>query len=236
MLAKEVIELIESKAPKELALNWDNVGLQVGRLEKEVSKLGVALDPSLKVIEKASNLGVDFLFTHHPLFFKPINRVDGLIYEKLSLIFKNDMVVYSAHTNLDISYLNDALSSLYNLKDVEPLLDNGLGRIGTFKGSFEELLNITEENLTKPVVVGSCEEEEFKVAVLSGKGLTEELIKICKEKGVRVFISGDLTHHAKILAEDLDICLVDATHYHTEVYGLRKFIEELNLNFITLDF
>ena len=44
MLCKEIIQVIEASYPKEAALEFDNVGLLAGRLEKEVSKVYLALD------------------------------------------------------------------------------------------------------------------------------------------------------------------------------------------------
>jgi len=244
MKAKEIVEFIENFAPKDLAIEGDNVGLQVGdNLDKEVEKLGIALDPSLSVIKKAEEKGVEFLFTHHPLLKDPIKNFTGVIYKKLKILMENDIILYSAHTNLDIckNGLNDALAELYNLKDVQPLYDNGLGRVGVFEGSFEEFLETTERYLHKtPVVVKSKEvEDNFRLAVLSGYGLSQSSVKYVAERA-EVYLSGDLTHHSKILAEELGLVVVDATHYSTEVYGLKKFKEFLSLNLdldvVSLDF
>jgi dinuclear metal center YbgI/SA1388 family protein len=244
MKAKEIVEFIENFAPKDLAIEGDNVGLQVGdNLDKEVEKLGIALDPSLSVIKKAEEKGVEFLFTHHPLLKDPIKNFTGVIYKKLKILMENDIILYSAHTNLDIckNGLNDALAELYNLKDVQPLYDNGLGRVGVFEGSFEEFLETTEKYLHKnPVVVKSKEvEDNFRLAVLSGYGLSQSSVKYVAERA-EVYLSGDLTHHSKILAEELGLVVVDATHYSTEVYGLKKFKEFLSLNLdldvVSLDF
>jgi dinuclear metal center YbgI/SA1388 family protein len=244
MKAKEIIGFIENFAPKDLAIEGDNVGLQVGdNLDKEVEKLGIALDPSLSVIKKAEEKGVEFLFTHHPLLKDPIKNFTGVIYKKLKILMENDIILYSAHTNLDIckNGLNDALAELYNLKDVQPLYDNGLGRVGVFEGSFEEFLETTERYLHKtPVVVKSKEvDDNFRLAVLSGYGLSQSSVKYVAERA-EVYLSGDLTHHSKILAEELGLVVVDATHYSTEVYGLKKFKEFLSLNLdldvVSLDF
>ncbi|MCQ6254634.1 Nif3-like dinuclear metal center hexameric protein [Methanocaldococcus sp.] len=234
MKAKEIIEFIESFAPKELAIEGDNVGLQVGdNLDKDIEKMGIALDPSLSVIKKAEKEKVDFLFTHHPLLKDPIKNFTGIIYKKLKILMENDIILYSAHTNLDIckNGLNDALAEVYNLENVEPLYDNGLGRVGLFRGTFEEFLDITKKYIYKnPIVVKSKEVgDNFKLAVLSGYGLSQSSIKYVSEKA-DVYLSGDLTHHSKILAEDLGLVVVDATHYSTEVYGLNKFKKYLSLN------
>ncbi|AAB98929.1 conserved hypothetical protein [Methanocaldococcus jannaschii DSM 2661] len=244
MKAKEIIEFIETFAPKDLAIEGDNIGLQVGdNLDKEIKKLGIALDPSLSVIKKAEKEGVDFLFTHHPLLKDPIRNFTGVIYKKLKILMENDIILYSAHTNLDIckNGLNDALAELYNLENPKPLYDNGLGRVGIFKGSFEEFLEITKKYIHKnPIVVKSKEvDDNFKLAVLSGYGLSQSSIKYVAEKA-DVYLSGDLTHHSKILAEELGLVVVDATHYSTEVFGLKKFKEflssNLDLEIISLDF
>ncbi|ENN96095.1 hypothetical protein J422_04488 [Methanocaldococcus villosus KIN24-T80] len=235
----EIIEIIENLAPTEMAIEGDNVGLQVGE-DREVNKLGVALDPSLEVIKKAVKEGVDFLFTHHPLLKDPINKFTGVVYKKLELLINNKIVLYSAHTNLDVAFLNDALSELFNLKNIQPLYDNGLGRVGIFEGTFKELLDIVKENLCKnPIVVNPKDIENFKLAVLSGYGLSQKSI-IHAAKNSDVYISGDLTHHARILAEDMNFSVIDATHYGTEVYGLKKFKnileEKLDVEIISLDF
>jgi len=58
MLCKEIIQVIEASYPKEAALDFDNVGLLAGRLEKEVSKVYLALDATEEVIDKAIALGL----------------------------------------------------------------------------------------------------------------------------------------------------------------------------------
>ena len=244
--AQDIIKFIEEFAPKELAIEGDNIGLQVGNnLNKDIEKIGIALDPSLSVVKKAKKEGIDFLFTHHPLLKDPIKTFTGVIYEKLRILMENEIILYSAHTNLDIckNGLNDALVDLYDLKNAKYLYENGLGRIGTYNGTFDDILNITKEHITKnPVVVNSevvNNEENLKVAVLSGYGLSQKSVKYVSELA-DVYISGDLTHHSKILAEELGLCVIDGGHYGTEVYGLKlfkKYMEDaLGVEIISLDF
>ncbi|UXM85555.1 Nif3-like dinuclear metal center hexameric protein [Methanococcus aeolicus] len=247
MKAIDIINTIEEFAPKELAIERDNIGLQVGNdINKEVKKIGIALDPSLSVVKKAEKEDIDFLFTHHPILKDPIRTITGVIYEKLKILSKNDIILYSAHTNLDIckNGLNDALVDLYNLKDVNNLYDNGLGRVGLFDGSFPELLDITKNNICKnPVVVGApnlTKDKNLTVAVLSGYGLSQSSINFVSNKNIDVYISGDLTHHSKIIAEENNLCIIDGGHYGTEVYGLKfikKYLENrLNIPIVSLDF
>ena len=53
MLCREIIDVIEGTYPKEAALAWDNVGLFVGRTEKVVKRIYVALDANDEIIEAA---------------------------------------------------------------------------------------------------------------------------------------------------------------------------------------
>ncbi|WP_459201593.1 Nif3-like dinuclear metal center hexameric protein [Methanococcus sp. CF] len=246
MKAFEIIEIIEKFAPKELAIPGDNIGLQVGLdLEKKVGKIGIALDPSLEVIKKAEHEDVDFLFTHHPILKDGIKNFTGPIYKKLKILTNNEIPLYSAHTNLDIckNGLNDCLTELYNLKDVKNLYENGLGRVGNFNGNFEDILKITKENIfTVPKTVVSksiYNKKQLKVAVLSGYGLSQDSVKYVSNIA-DVYISGDLTHHSKIIAEELDLTVIDGTHYGTEVYGLKSFLKYLEKNthckLVSLDF
>ena len=40
MICREIIKEIEARFPKHYAMEWDNVGLQVGRSDKRSSRLG----------------------------------------------------------------------------------------------------------------------------------------------------------------------------------------------------
>ena len=44
MRCDEIIQLLEKKAPIEYAMDWDHVGLLVGRRDKEVHKLMLVVD------------------------------------------------------------------------------------------------------------------------------------------------------------------------------------------------
>ncbi len=246
MKIKEVIQIITDFAPMELSLEGDNIGIQVGNdVEREVYKIGIALDPSMSVIKKSIDLNVDFLFTHHPILKDKINNFNGLIYDKLRLLIKNDIFHYSAHTNLDICNggLNDALCELYGLNDIKPLYENGLGRYGEFKGTIDEIISITKKFICNTPTVINREIVENKkslvVGVLSGYGLSQKNIEYVSHL-CDVYISGDLTHHSKILSEDLGLCVIDGGHYGTEVYGLKKFMNylksKLDLDIVSLDF
>ena len=69
MTCNDVIKVLEVLAPPSFAEKWDNVGLLVGRGDKQVKKVMIALDATENVIDQAIAMNVDMLITHHPLLF-----------------------------------------------------------------------------------------------------------------------------------------------------------------------
>ena len=74
MLCSEIIQVIEASYPKSAALGFDNVGLLVGRADKETDKVYLAVDATDAVIDHAIAAGAGMLITHHPLIFSPMKR------------------------------------------------------------------------------------------------------------------------------------------------------------------
>ena len=71
---QDIINLMEEMAPCRLAESWDAVGLQVGRKDRPVRSIWVALDPLPEVVSAACDQHVDLLITHHPLLFQPVKK------------------------------------------------------------------------------------------------------------------------------------------------------------------
>ncbi|MDC7956267.1 Nif3-like dinuclear metal center hexameric protein, partial [Fusobacterium simiae] len=115
MKARDIINILEKKFPKINAEEWDNVGLLIGDYDKEVKKIQFSLDATLESIENAVSKKVDMLITHHPIIFKAIKDINeqNILGKKIRNLIKNDINVYSIHTNLDSSIdgLNDYILS-----------------------------------------------------------------------------------------------------------------------------
>ncbi|MBM7556263.1 Nif3-like dinuclear metal center hexameric protein [Halanaerobacter jeridensis] len=122
---QEISSLITKLAPKKLAADWDNVGLQLGAYNQEVSKVLVALDVNQDVIEEAIEKDIDLIVSHHPFIFSELKavRFDTAIGNLIQNAIKNEIAIYSAHTNYDIASggLNDFLADKLGLKNTSPL-------------------------------------------------------------------------------------------------------------------
>jgi len=124
----EVINYLETIVPPCYQESYDNSGLQVGDINNTVSKGLICLDLTPSVMKEALEIGANLIITHHPLIFNPLKKITGTtVCEKLLIeALKNNIAVYSMHTNLDNINIgvNAAFAKKINLKNVRPLRKN----------------------------------------------------------------------------------------------------------------
>lgn len=120
-----VMEAMDALAPRQLAEEWDNVGLLVGSPCDKLHNIVVALDVTPEVVDFALEREADMIIAHHPLIFKAIRnlRTDLPLGKLLQRLIKADIAVYAAHTNLDIADggVNDVLAAALGLEHCEVL-------------------------------------------------------------------------------------------------------------------
>lgn len=120
-----IINLVEQLAPKYIAEEGDNIGLQVGDPAADVHKILVTLDINSQVVEEAIREDVDMVVCHHPLIFKPLKslRFDTPLGRNIAQLIGNSIAVYAAHTNLDSAQdgVNSLLAEKLGLQEVEVL-------------------------------------------------------------------------------------------------------------------
>lgn len=237
MICKEIIDIIEKKYPKSAALDFDNVGLQAGRIDKEVKKIYLALDATDSVISQAIEAGADLLITHHPLIFSPLKSVtnEDFISRRIVKLIQHDISYYAMHTNYDVLGLSQLLSDTIGLIDPKVLWTteehNGIGRVGNFKTtvSLEECCEIVKNklNLSSVKVFGEMHRDVRRVAVSPGSG--KDAIDFAIENKADVLITGDIGHHAGLDANEQGLAIIDAGHYGTEhifVQDMQRFLEK----------
>lgn len=124
-----VFQVIESWAPKSLAYEWDNVGLQIGSYNNQAHKVMVTLDVLESVVDEAIEKEVDLIIAHHPLLFRSLKQinVDTPIGRTIKKLMNHHITVYAAHTNLDIANggVNDLLCDELNIKKQDYLVHTG---------------------------------------------------------------------------------------------------------------
>jgi dinuclear metal center YbgI/SA1388 family protein len=128
MRLTEICSYLDSIVPISFQESYDNCGLQVGDPENEINSALVSLDVTEDVVDEAIVTGCGLIVTHHPLIFNPLKKITGKTYIEKILIkaIKNEIAIYSSHTNLDI--LKEGVSrkmaeklNLQNVKVLSPL-------------------------------------------------------------------------------------------------------------------
>lgn len=107
----ELIKYLDDWAPPGAAWEKDNVGLQTGSTGYKIKNIMLCLELDEKVLKESIKKKCNFIFTHHPLIFNPIKKLDTEKDTRAKLIaraIKNNITVYSAHTNLD--FVKDGVS------------------------------------------------------------------------------------------------------------------------------
>jgi len=115
----DVQAVLDARYPPGTAANWDAVGLVTGDPGQPVRHIRFAVDPVLRVAERAIADGVDLLVTHHPLLLRPVNAVPtsdprGRVLHRL---LRAGVGLLVAHTNADVARpgVSDALAAAIGL-------------------------------------------------------------------------------------------------------------------------
>ena len=124
----DIVSAIERYAPSSLALDFENGGLLVGDKNGEVERILLTLDVDEAVVSEAIEKGAQLIISHHPIMFEPVKKITTENSEGRTLLklIKNDVALYSAHTNLDAASggINDLLSVLLGIEDCVPIEAN----------------------------------------------------------------------------------------------------------------
>jgi dinuclear metal center YbgI/SA1388 family protein len=120
-----VLEQLGRSIPLSLAAEWDNVGLLLGDRDKQVKKIMTCLTVTPASAKEAAEEQADLIVTHHPVMFRPIQRLttgtpEGQV---LLALATARIAVYSPHTAFDNARggINDSLAARLGLTDVVPL-------------------------------------------------------------------------------------------------------------------
>ena len=223
MKLQEVYNFLDKVSPFELQEKWDNSGLIVGDMTRDVSQIVVSLDVDSEMIENTQE-GTLFV-VHHPLIFGkmtqldfakyPSNLIEKMILKKQSLI--------ALHTNFDQTHLNKYVFEKvlgFTLVSQNPF-------ICTTKGewNYKELLTLLKEKLNLPTlrVIGK-KEHITSIALTTGAGasLIDEVEADC-------FLTGDIKYHDAMKAMSEDLMMVDIGHYESEKFFAEILIGELKV-------
>lgn len=240
----EIVEFLESFAPLDLAEDWDNVGLLVGDLEDEVTRVMTCLTLSPDVAAEAIERNVQLIVSHHPIMFRGIQRVTSETPEggMLLNLMASRVAVYSPHTAFDSAAegINRQLSESLGLTDVDALraiapaeghaIKDGLRVIpsahtpvgsGRF-GLLPHVMSLADFNdrvktalrVSHLQYVGDESRKVERVAIACGAAA--EFLPDAQRNECDVLLTGEARFHACLEARTSGIAMVLPGHYATE--------------------
>ena len=231
MKVSDVFNLINSIAPLETALSFDNVGVLLGDFENRVTKAVVTLDATSAVVNYAKEIGAELIITHHPIIFDPLKNIvkqnSNVVYECLS----NGISVISMHTNLDVANggVNDCLANALELQNITTVMDEeGFSfKKGELKAkmSADEFAEYLKVKLGGAVRYTDGKKPIKTVCVCGGSGSSELTVAM---NNADAFVTADIKHNVFIEADAKDFSLFDAGHFHTENVVIAPLTETLN--------
>lgn len=99
----DITRYLETIAPPSLQESYDNSGLLTGQSNWKCTGALITLDSTEAVIDEAIAEGCNLVIAHHPIIFSGLKKLNGKNYIERTIIkaIKNDVAIYSIHTNLD---------------------------------------------------------------------------------------------------------------------------------------
>lgn len=224
----DILKYIESIAPPYMAENWDNVGLNCGHRDRQVSKILVALDPFEHVCREAKEWGAELIVTHHALIWKPGFVTDETVWGRSALyLIENGIAHINAHTNLDRTPggVNDRLAAVLGLENIQviaPVGTDGQGRewgllrMGTVaEQPLEAFLVAVKKRLGCSGLRFVDSGKPVRNVAVGGGACAGEMWDAL-QAGCDTFVTADVKYNGFWDAKAWGLNLIDAGHFHTE--------------------
>jgi dinuclear metal center YbgI/SA1388 family protein len=218
-------------------------GLQVeGRAEVATVVTGVSA--SAELLEKARDLGADLVVVHHGLLWGQTGPITGPMARRLRILLGAEMSLAAYHLPLDKhdrlgnnAGLADALGLGADRSGFGDVRGHALGLAGSWPAPLDRDLAIARIGAA---VAGGPPRFVFphgparvqRVGLCTGAA--SDLIEAAAGAGCDLFVTGELAERAGDLARELQITLVAAGHYATEVFGPMRLADELRQRFPAL--
>lgn len=234
----DISDYINKFAPYDTKCDWDNCGILIGDKDAEVSKVAFALDLTAETLRKAKDFGAELIITHHPVIFKPqASFTKGNLAYELTVSGINAI---SAHTCFDCARggVNDVLCELLSIENVVGVPSEEcqlpMARIGDIVPTESEAFaKQVAEKLGTVCRVYDSEKTIEKVAVCGGAGM--DFFDSAVKMGADAFVTGDVSHHHLLRAEELGVTLIAAGHFETEAPSMTRLMDLIANKFTELE-
>lgn len=236
----EIEHFLYALAPRPLVQSWDNVGLLVGRPDREVKRILVSLDVTEAVAEEAQRWGAELIVAHHPVIFGGVKSLTDRDPAGRTLLYlvEHGLAAICMHTNLDAAAggVNDLLAGALGLVDAAPVVENGIERVGVLPNSLPlpDFLARIKEAL-RPNGIRFVDGGRPVHCVAVGGGACGDFFPRAAALGCDTFVTADVKYHQFLDAKALGLSLIDAGHFPTENLVCPRLLSALSERFPSLE-
>ncbi|MHB8971120.1 MAG: Nif3-like dinuclear metal center hexameric protein [Pirellulaceae bacterium] len=241
-------EYLDAFAPAVLAEDWDNTGLLAGDPAAEVARMMTCLTVTPRSAQEAVARGADLVVSHHPLPFRPIQRLvtDTTPGRLLWQLITHHVAIYSPHTAFDSTCggINQRLAEGLALEDILPLVPvvgappgAGAGRtgrvarpttLGEMATQLKQFLSLVHMHF-----VGPLNAPVQKVAIACGAA--GELLPKARQAGCDLLVLGEANLHTCLEAEATQVSLLLPGHFASERFAVEQLAGVLAAEFPDLE-
>jgi dinuclear metal center YbgI/SA1388 family protein len=217
---------LEPERFKDVAHN----GLQVEGKDS-IERVVCGVSANMALIEAAIEKEADALFVHHGLIWGGgISKLTGWVGQRVRALMKNDISLFAYHLPLD------AHPDMGNNAGLAKALGLAGGReaFGEYKGQLIGTSGVLEQDTTlsgfaarvresvgEPVAVfGDADRPVHRVGICSGGA--PDLLDQAIDKGLDLYLTGEVTEWVKSVAEEAGVAFIAAGHHATERFGARS--------------
>lgn len=238
MVLQQIIDIIESVAPRSQQEGWDNSGLQIGDSNREIHSVLLSVDVTEAVVAEAVKDACDLIVSHHPLIFHGLKHITGSTPQErcVAEAIRQNIAIYSSHTSMDkaLRGVSGRMAEMLGLHDVRILVPSvadpkvGLGVIGTLPTPMmwsgwlkhvQRVFGAEYVRYTEPV-----QPMISRVALCGGAGA--EFLPDAIAAGADTYLSADMKYH-DLQAVAGQIMAVDIDHWVSEHFTRDIFAELL---------
>ncbi len=244
---RQICACLELLAPARLAEEWDNIGLLVGDAGREARRVMTCLTVTQESAHEAIEEGADLIVTHHPMPFRPLQRMttDTTVGRLLWDLIGARISVYSPHTCWDSAEegINQQWARGLGLDDIQPLEvadpqfgSEGKGRWGCLPQPIR--LSVLAEQVCRFLsipglhCVGDRSREIQRVAVACGSA--GEFLAAAHRCGCDLLITGETNFHTSLEAVAQGMALILPGHYASERFAVETLADQLQERFPTI--
>ena len=208
----------------------------------DVRAVAAAVDFSRRAVEGAVERGAKLLLVHHGMFWGGAQPIRGAAYERLRLLFANDVAVYASHLPLDrhAELGNNAL--LARALGLEPAGE--FARYKTIAVGVRGQADLpTRELVARAAAFAQARgggavatphdagRRTRRWAVCTGAGASSDTLREAAELGVDTLVVGEGPHHTAVEAEECGVVVIYAGHYATETLGVAALAEHVGARY-----